>query len=104
MNNINENDVEKLELVQLQTTNELLREMIKNQKEQAKNAFKVHIATVICFTVVVIVGIISFFVYEAQFETEYTQTFTTQEVSGENSEINNVTGDMYKDNAQHNEY
>lgn len=27
----------------------------------------------------------------------------TQEVNGENSEVNNVEGDMYRDNSTHNE-
>lgn len=51
--------------------------------------------------------------YESQFETVETETTTTttetvtdtdMSTSGENANINNVTnGDMYNDNATHNE-
>lgn len=65
--------------------------------------------------IVNLLTVFGFLWYESQFEyeivTEETvttetidnSTTTTQEVSGENSEINNVNGDMYKDNAVHNE-
>ena len=49
---------------------------------------------------------IGFFWYESQFEVTEdiaTTETITQEVSGENSEINNVDGNLYKDNATHNE-
>ena len=56
----------------------------------------------------------SFLLYESQFEygattkevitTETTDnSVITQEVNGENSEVNNVEGDMYRDNSTHNE-
>ena len=48
---------------------------------------------------------IVFIIYERQFEvTEkiVTETKTEQEVSGDGSSINNVEGNMYKDNAIHN--
>ena len=49
--------------------------------------------------------IVGFFVYESQFETEAieTQTTITQEVSGDGSDINNVDGNQYNDNATHNQ-
>lgn len=57
----------------------------------------------------IIVGI--FVAYESQFvvvpgttETVTTSTTTTtQDVDGENAQINNVQGDQYKDNATHSE-
>lgn len=51
----------------------------------------------------------SFLLYESQFEYEVITTETTdnsvitQEVNRENSEVNNVEGDMYRDNSTHNE-
>lgn len=56
----------------------------------------------------------SFLLYESQFEYEATteevittettdNSVITQEVNGENSEINDVEGDMYRDNSTHNE-
>ena len=49
--------------------------------------------------------IAGFFWYESQYETsESTVTTTELTTEGENANINNVTnGDMYNDNAVHNE-
>lgn len=96
---------------QLQATNKLLLKMVKNQKENNKNTIRVFIVTVVCYTILLISMVVGFFVYESQFEivdtvTEETVTETTtydQEVSGENSSINNVEGNQYNDNATHNE-
>lgn len=88
------------------TMNKLLLEMVKNQKENISKLVKLFIVVIICYTIVLISGIVCFFVYESQFEKEYdpyTETTITQEVSGNDSEINNVSGDMYKDNSVHNE-
>lgn len=93
-------------LEQSQAMNELLLEMVKTQKESNRSLTKVFIATVICYTILLISMVIGFFWYESQFElTEQivTEETITQEVSGENSEINNVEGNLYKDNATHNE-
>lgn len=93
---------------QLEATNELLIEMAKNQKESSKNSLKIYIVTIICLTSLLITMVIGFIVYELQFEEinddfEQIETITTtQEVSGENSEINNILGDMYNDNASKN--
>lgn len=95
-------------LEQSQALNGLLIEMVKNQKDNMKTLVRIFIVTIVCYTLLLISAVIGFFVYESQFEitekvvTETTTT-TTQEVSGENSEINNVEGNMYKDNATHNE-
>lgn len=90
---------------QTQAMNELLFEMVKNQKEVNKSNIRVFIVIIVCYTLLLISMVVGFFVYESQFETTYTTeaiTTTTQEVSGEDSEINNVQGNMYKDNATHN--
>lgn len=89
-------------------TNKLLVEMIKNQKESNKNFVKVFIVVIIGFTALLLAMIIGFFVYESQFEidekaTTQTETTIDQEASGEEAEINNVLGNMYKDNSTHNE-
>ena len=96
----------KDQVEQAQAMNELLLEMVKGQREVNKKNLKVFIATIVCYTLLLISMVVGFFVYESQFETTYTTetiTTTTQEVSGEDSEINNVQGNMYKDNATHNE-
>lgn len=99
---MNENE----QLEQSQAVNALLLEMARNQKNNIHNIIRVFVVTIICYTLLLITMVIGFFAYESQFEvTEQivTETTTTQEVSGENSEINNVQGDMYKDDAVHNE-
>lgn len=96
----------KDQVEQTQAMNELLLEMVKNQKETNGKNLKVFIVTIVCYTLLLISMVVGFFVYESQFETTYTTetvTTTTQEVSGEDSEINNIQGNMYKDNATHNE-
>lgn len=90
----------------LEITNKLLFEMVKNLKQTNKNLSKAFITTVVCLSIIIVVGIAGFFWYESQFEvTEQTQTELSleQEASGEQAEINNVLGNMYKDNATHNE-
>ena len=89
-------------------TNKLLVEMIKNQKESSKNFVKVFIVVIIGFTFLLLAMIIGFFYYESQFEidektTTQMETAIDQEASGEEAEINNVLGNMYKDNSTHNE-
>lgn len=93
---------------QMEVTNKLLLDMVQNQRNNNNNMFKTFIITLICYTLILISMIIGFFVYESQFEitdsiTESTTQTIEQEVSGDGSEINNVEGDMYKDNAVHNE-
>lgn len=92
----------------LEITNKLLFEMVKNLKQTNKNLMKAFIVTTISLVCIIIASIIGFFVYESQFEVaekEVTQTELSleQEASGEEAEINNVLGNMYKDNATHNE-
>ena len=93
-------------LEQSQAMNQLLLEMVKTQKTNTKSLIRVFIATIICYTMLLIAMTIGFFLYESQFEaTEeiVTTETTTQEVSENGSEINNVEGNLYKDNATHNE-
>lgn len=90
----------------LEITNKLLFEMVKNLKQTNKNLSKAFITAVVCLSIIIVVGIAGFFWYESQFETtEQTQTELSleQEASGEQAEINNVLGNMYKDNTTHNE-
>lgn len=98
-------NAEQQQLEQVQALNKLLLEMNKNQKESNSSLIKTFITTVICFTVLLISMVFGFFWYESQFEvTEKVVTETiTQEVSGTDSEINNVEGNLYKDNASHTE-
>lgn len=97
---------DKEQLEQSQAMNRLLLEMTKAQRMNTKALIRVLVIVIICSTVILTSMIAGFFWYESQFEvTEQvvTETTTTQEVSGENSEINNVQGNMYKDNATHNQ-
>ena len=92
----------------MEITNKLLLEMVKNQKASNKNLTKVFVSTIIGYTVLVLAMIIGFFVYESQYEindyaTETEKYSIEQEASGDEAEINNVLGDQYKDNATHNE-
>lgn len=91
---------------QVEATNKLLLQMVKNQKENNKNMIRVFIITMCCMTVLLVSMVVGFFVYESQFETELettTETTITQEASGEDSTINNVEGNQYNDNATHNQ-
>ena len=84
--------------------NDILVEIIKYQKKSFKTLEIVFIATIISLTIIICGMIGCFTWYESQFETtETTRTEITQEVDGENSSINNVSGNQYNDNAIHNE-
>ena len=97
---------EKEQLEHSQAVNHLLLEMIKTQKTNMISFIRVLIIILVCYTAILVSMVAGFFWYESQFEfTEQTTTeeTITQEVSGENSEINNVEGNMYKDNSTHNQ-
>ena len=98
-------NAEQQQMEQVQALNKLLLEMNKNQKKSNNSLIKTFIVTVVCFTVLLISMVLGFFWYESQFEmTEKVVTETiTQEVSGTDSEINSVEGNLYKDNASHTE-
>lgn len=93
-------------LKQSQAMNQLLLEMAKSQKESNKATVRIFMVSMICYTILLITLIVGFFWYESQFEYVeeiVTEETITQEVSGEGSEINNVEGNLYKDNSIHNE-
>ena len=88
----------------MEITNKLLLEMVKNQKAANKNLTKVFMSVIIGYTVLLLGMIAGFFIYESQFETIETDKYSIeQEASGEEAEINNVLGNQYNDNATHNE-
>lgn len=93
-------------LKQSQAMNQLLLEMTKSQKENNKATVRILIVSMICYTALLITLFLGFLWYESQFEyieETVTEETITQEVSGENSEINNIEGNLYKDSAIHNE-
>ena len=94
-------DIDELESKE-QTLTTLLVEVVKNQKRNLKIMTRLFVIVVVCFTVVIVSGIVGFFWYESQFEWQETKTIT-QEVSGDSSAINNVEGNQYNDSAVHNE-
>lgn len=83
---------------QLQATNKLLLEMVKNQKVNARNIIKVFIVTIGCYTIILLTIIICFFIYEGQFETieSDTQYQIEQEATSDNggNAIVNNGGDI----------
>lgn len=100
---MNENYIEEMEnegeaLNQSLALNKVIINLLKQQRETNKRIF---IALIVSILVnLAIVG--GFLWYESQWE--YTETKEiTQEVSGNDSDINNVSGNQYKDSAIHNE-
>lgn len=100
---MNENYIEEMEneeeaLNQSLALNKVIINLLKQQRETNKRMF---IALIVSILVnLAIVG--GFLWYESQWE--YTETKEiTQEVSGNDSDINNVPGNQYKDSAIHNE-
>lgn len=91
---------EKDALDQYSALTHIVLDMLESKKRECKLFF---IALIFSLIVnVIIVG--GFLWYESQWE--YTDTVTTtteQEVSGTDSEINNIEGDQYRDNSVHNE-
>lgn len=100
---MNENYIEEMEneeeaLNQSLALNKVIINLLKQQRETNKRMF---IALIVSILVnLAIVG--GFLWYESQWE--YTETKEiTQEVSGNDSDINNVSDNQYKDSAIHNE-
>lgn len=100
---MNENYIEEMEnegeaLNQSLALNKVIINLLKQQRETNKRMF---IALIVSILVnLAIVG--GFLWYESQWE--YTETKEiTQEVPGNDSDINNVSGNQYKDSAIHNE-
>ena len=97
----------KLENERLSAVNDILLDTAKNQESLIKHFRKILITITISFTIIICCMVGGFFYYESQFETVETTTTTTDTdltTSGENANSNNVTnGDMYNDDATHNE-
>ena len=97
----------KLDNERLSAVNGILLDTAKNQESLIKHFRKMLVAVTISFTIIICCMVGGFFYYESQFETVETATTTTDTdltTSGENANINNVTnGDMYNDDATHNE-
>lgn len=68
------NKMDQLNNEQSVLTNKLLLEVVQNQKVNAKHLVRVFITTIICYTVLLAVMVIGFFVYESQFEIQETET------------------------------
>ena len=104
MNEIPLNEIQNEEdaLDQSIALNRITLALLESQKESNKRMFKIIIALIAAF--VIMFG--AFLYYESQWENveDVAETITTtQEVSGESAEINNVNGDQYNDNSTHNE-
>ena len=97
----------KVENERLSAVNGVLLDTAKSQESLIKHFRKMLVAVTISFTIIICCMVGGFFYYESQFETVETATTTTDTdltTSGENADINNVTnGDMYNDDATHNE-
>ena len=97
----------KIENERLSAVNGVLLDTAKSQESLIKHFRKMLIAVTISFTIIICCMVGGFFYYESQFETVETATTMTDTdltTSGENANINNVTnGDMYNDDATHNE-
>jgi len=99
---LNEIQNEKDALDQSIALNRITLALLESQRESNKRMFKIIIALIVAF--VVMFG--AFLYYESQWENveDVAETITTtQEVSGEDAEINNVHGDQYNDSSVHNE-
>lgn len=107
MSDVHEDEQLKVDNERLSAMNSILLDTAKNQENLIKHFRKMLVVVSICFTVIICAMVAGFFWYESQFETVETETTTTDTdltTSGENANINNVTnGDMYNDNATHNE-
>ena len=97
----------KSENERLSAVNGVLLATAKSQESLIKHFRKMLIAVHMSFTIIICCMVGGFFYYESQFENVETTTTTTDTdltTSGENANINNVTnGDMYNDDATHNE-
>lgn len=91
---------EKDALEQYSALTHIVLDMLESKKRECKMFF----IALVCSLVINVIIVVAFLYYESQWE--YTDTITTtteQEVSGTDSEINNVEGNRYKDNSTHNE-
>lgn len=99
---LNEIQTEEDALDQSIALNRITLSMLEAQKESNRRMGRIIIALIIA----IVVMFCAFLRYESQWENveEVEETITTtQEVSGEDAEINNVQGDQYNDSSVHNE-
>lgn len=97
-----QNEVNSKNYENMEVTNKLLLEMLKNQKSANKNLTKTFIAVIICYTILLLGMVVGFFVYESQFETidgEY--EYSIEQSVDNNSSI--INDNQYNDNSTHNE-
>jgi len=94
------------ELEREEALNRLLLDTDKNQNNVIRHFRKMVVTLLVCSTIIICTMVVGFFWYEGQFDATTTTTDTTttsMETDGANANINNVTdGDMYNDNAVHN--
>lgn len=81
-----------------------LTHIVLDMLESKKRECKMFFVALLCSLFVNVIIVVGFLYYESQQEYSDTVTTTTeQEVSGTDSEINNVEGDQYKDTSVHND-
>lgn len=91
---------EKDALDQYSALTHIVVDMLESKKRECKMFF----IALLCSLLVNVITLVGFLYYESQWDYKGTITTTTeQEVSGTDSEINNVEGDQYKDNSIHND-
>lgn len=81
---------------------DIVKDLLETTKQHLNKIYVILVISLL--TNLIIVG--AFLWYESHMNTTVetrTETVTTQTVDGENSEINNVEGNQYKDNAIHND-
>ena len=74
--------------------NELLLDMVKNQRNNMSNFVRVFVVVVVCYTLILVSMIVGFFVYEVQRKTIAT-TITEQEVDRVSSSIDDIVQEVY---------
>lgn len=81
-----------------------LTHIVLDMLESKKRECKMFFVALLCSLFVNVIIVVGFLYYESQWEYSDTVTTTTeQEVSGTDSEINNVERDQYKDTSVHND-
>lgn len=82
----------------MEATNKLLLEMVKNQKDHLSNLTKTFIISMICYTCLLIAMVVGFFIYESQFEVSDWEKQMSQEIetSGDDDNVNAIlnTGEI----------
>lgn len=87
------------EIRQIEALNNVTRALLDQQKKNCKMLF---VALVISLCVNLII-VFSFLWYESQWENVVTDEYQITQTADGDSDINNVSGNQYNDNATHNE-